>query len=85
MIKTVLIVLTFTLGLNAGYAQLSRPEYKVVVDNFIDCIRNTDIDKLNSIVTYPIERPYPIPPGLYWNHNGKRLRAIYNDTYDYLD
>jgi len=32
-----------------------------------------------------LDNDYNVAPGLYWNHNGKRLRAIYNDTYDYLD
>jgi hypothetical protein len=78
MIKTVLTVLTFTLGLNAAYAQLSRPEYKVVVDNFIDCINNADIDKLDSIVTYPIERPYPMPP----IRNKEELKKRYSELFD---
>ena len=32
-----------------------------------------------------LDNDYNVAPGLYWNYNGKRLRAIYNDTYDYLD
>ena len=78
MIKTVLTVLTFTLGLNVGYAQLSRPEYKEVVDNFIDCIKNADVDKLDSIVTYPIERPYPMPP----IRNKEELKKRYSELFD---
>ena len=78
MIKTLLTILPFTFGLNASYAQLSRPEYKDVVDYFVDCIKNTDIDKLDSIVAYPIERPYPIPP----IRNKQELKKRYSEIFD---
>ena len=58
--KIVLIILLLIFDLTDGYSQLSKTEYEGVVEYFLDCIRNTDFDKLDSIISYPFIRPYPI-------------------------
>jgi hypothetical protein len=60
------------------YAQLSKTEYEDVVEYFVDCIKNSNIDKLDSIISYPIERPYPIPP----INNKQELKKRYSEIFD---
>lgn len=44
---------------------------------------NDEIVSLTRATRLMLDNDYNVAPGLYWNHNGKRLRAIYNETYDY--
>ncbi|MEJ6776719.1 MAG: hypothetical protein QNK85_05280 [Crocinitomicaceae bacterium] len=76
--KIVLIILLLIFGLTDGYSQLSKTEYEGVVEYFLDCIRNTDFDKLDSIISYPIQRPYPIPP----IKNKQELKNRYSEIFD---
>ena len=76
--KIVLIILLLIFGLTDGYSQLSKTEYEGVVEYFLDCIRNTDFDKLDSIISSPIQRPYPIPP----IKNKQELKNRYSEIFD---
>lgn len=78
MTKTLSTVLLFIFGLTYGYSQLSKTEYEDVVEYFVECIKNNDIDKLDSIISYPIQRPYPIPP----ISNKQELKNRYSEIFD---
>ncbi len=78
MTKIILTVLLFIFCLTESYSQLSKTEYEDVVQYFVDCIKNTDIDKLDSILFYPIQRPYPIPP----ISNKQELKNRYSEIFD---
>jgi hypothetical protein len=80
MNKSLLPILLFVFGWTGGYSQLSKPEYKIVVENFVECIKNADIDKLDAMVSYPIERPYPIPPIKDKRELKKRYSEIFDDS-----
>ena len=78
MTKTILTVLLFIFGLTDSYSQLSKTEYEDVVKYFVECIKKTDIDRLDSIISYPIQRPYPIPP----IRNKQELKNRYSEIFD---
>tara|TARA_R110002096_G_scaffold426827_1_gene637054 strand:+ start:1588 stop:2403 length:816 start_codon:yes stop_codon:yes gene_type:complete len=78
MTKSILTILLFAFGLTDCYSQLSKTAYEDVVEYFVDCIKNSDIDKLDSIISYPIERPYPIPS----IRNKQELKKRYSEIFD---
>ena len=61
MTKSILTFLFLTLSLTEGFSQLSETEHESVVAYFVECIKSADIEKLDSIISYPFIRPYPIP------------------------
>lgn len=80
MTKSILTLLLFIFSLTEGYSQLSKTEYEVLVAVFVDCIKNADIDRLDSIISYPIERPYPIPSINNKQEFKKRYSEIFDDS-----
>ncbi|MDA0327242.1 MAG: hypothetical protein O3C47_08695 [Bacteroidetes bacterium] len=78
MTKSILTILLIIFSLTDCFSQLSKTEYEDVVEYFVDCIKNTDIDKFDSIVSYPINRPYPIPP----INNKQELKNRYSELFD---
>lgn len=46
---------------------------------------NDEIVSLTRATRLMLDSDYNVAPGLYWNYKGKRLRAIYNETYEYED
>ena len=78
MMKSILIILLITFSLTDSYSQLSKTEYEDVVKYFVGCIKDKDIDKLNSIISYPIQRPYPIPP----IRNKQEFKNRYSEIFD---
>jgi hypothetical protein len=60
MTKSILTFLLLILSLTDGFSQLSETEHESVVAYFVDCIKSADIEKLDSIISYPFIRPYPI-------------------------
>lgn len=52
---------------------------KVVNENTV-LFRNEGMS-LTRATKIALEYDYNIAPGTYWSYNGRRLRAIYNDTY----
>ncbi|AKP50235.1 hypothetical protein [Cyclobacterium amurskyense] len=78
MTKSILTILLFIFGFTDGFSQFSKTKYEGVVEYFVDCIINSDIDKLDSIISYPIERPYPIPS----INNKQELKKRYSEIFD---
>lgn len=78
MTKSILTILLFIFGFTECYSQLSKTEYEVVVEYFVECIKNSDFDKLDSIISYPIERPHPIPS----INNKQELKKRYSEIFD---
>ena len=78
MTKSILTFLILIFSLNNGFSQLSKTEYESVVENFVDCIKNSNIEKLDSIISYPYKRPYPIPP----INNKQELKERYTEIFD---
>lgn len=78
MNKTIIIIFLLIFNPNKSFTQLSKKEYENVVSYFVNCIKNADIEKLDSIVSYPINRPYPIPP----IKNKEELQKRYSELFD---
>lgn len=80
MTKSILTTLLIAIGITDSYSQLSKTEYEDVVEYFVNCIKNSDIDNLDSIISYPIERPYPIPSIKNKQELKKRYSEIFDDS-----
>jgi len=78
MTKSILVILLFIFCLTDGYSQLSKTKYEDIVEYFVNCIKDSDIDKLDLIISYPFERPYPIPS----ISNKKELKSRYAELFD---
>lgn len=78
MTKSILTILLIIFSLTDCFSQLSKTEYEDVVKYFVLCIKNKDIDKFDSIVSYPINRPYPIP----LINNKQELKNRYSELFD---
>lgn len=46
---------------------------------------NDEIVSLTRATRLMLDSDYNVAPGLYWNYKGKRLRSIYNETYEFED
>ena len=80
MTKSILPLLLLTFSLSDGFSQLSKTEYESVIEYFVDCIKNTNIKKLDSIISYPIGLPYPVPPINNKEDLKKRYSKIFDDS-----
>lgn len=78
--KSILIILLLTFCFTQCYSQLSKTEYEDLVEYFVNCIKYSDIDRLDSIMSYPIERPYPIPSINNKQELKKRYLEIFDDS-----
>lgn len=80
MTKPILTFLLVIFSLNDGFSQLSKTEYESVVEYFVDCIKKSNVEKLDSIISYPIGRPHPIPPIKDKQELKKRYSEIFDDS-----
>jgi len=43
---------------------------------------NEEVFSLTRATSLMLDVSYNVAPGLYWNYEGRRLRSIYNETYE---
>lgn len=72
---TLLLLLLSSLGC---YSQLTKPEYKVGVVDFINIVKKKNRVLLAEQVSYPLNRQYPLPP----IRNKKEFLARFNEVFD---
>jgi len=46
---------------------------------------NDEVISLSRATSLMLDVSYNVAPGLYWNFEGRRLRSIYNETYEQED
>ena len=46
---------------------------------------NDEVMSLSRATSLMLDVSYNVAPGLYWNFEGRRLRSIYNETYEQED
>ena len=80
MKKSILSILILIFSFNNYFAQLSDTKYESVIKYFVDCIKNADIDKLDSIITYPITRLHPDGSSI---NNKQELIEHFSEIFDY--
>lgn len=80
MKKSILSILILIFSFNDFFPQLSDTKYESVIKYFVDCIKNADIDKLDSIVTYPIARLHPDGSSI---NNKQELIEHFSEIFDY--
>jgi len=56
--KNLLILILFPLLVNA---QINKPDQIKFVTDFVNCFKNNDREKLVTFISFPLDRPYPIP------------------------
>lgn len=72
------ILLILILTSNQCFSQLSKTEYEDAVEFFIDAIKTNNIEKLGSIIEFPLKKHYPIPP----IKNANEFRTRYVEVFD---
>ena len=80
MKKSILSILILIFSFNDFFPQLSDTKYESVIKYFVDCIKNADIDKLDSIITYPIARLHPDGSSI---NNKQELIEHFSEIFDY--
>lgn len=61
-------------------AQDLAVEHHPVVENFVSCFKSNDIEKLKTLVSYPISRQYPIPDITNEEEFVSRYHEVFDDT-----
>ena len=61
-------------------AQELKKEEQDAVQTFIDCIESKDIEKLTTIVKFPLKRSHPIPAIKNGTEFLKRYEEIFDDS-----
>ncbi len=74
---TFITILLFVNFLANG--QLNK-KYQAVVKKFINCIKTNNINKLKTMVIYPLPRVYPLPPVKNKQDFVKRYNNIFDDS-----
>jgi len=72
--------LTLILAFNFIFAtgqELSKDNQQII-SNFIDCVKNNNIQELSGKVAYPLRREYPIPE----IQNQKEFQKRYSEVFD---
>ena len=78
MKKYYLTILFTVLIYHLNSAQSLKKEYQEVVQTFIDCVENKNLEKLKTLVNYPLQREYPIPD----IHNESEFIERYAEVFD---
>ncbi len=78
--KRVLIAFVLLLAFNVGFADVPDSAGVKAVEFFIELIKNDDIDKLKTMVNYPIRRTAPIPDIKTQEDFERRYSEVFDDT-----
>jgi len=73
-IAFIVLILTFKLGFSQ---ELKKDDYETV-KTFVNCIKNNDIDKLKTLIAYPLMREYPLSD----IDNETEFKKRYNEIFD---
>lgn len=71
-----LFLLSYTV---ASFAQLTNDDYKQVVVEFINTIKNKNQVLLDSMIRYPISRQYPLPDIKDKTEMQQRFKEVFDD------
>jgi len=74
--KNILIVLVLAFSLSN--AQELEPEYRHIVNAFIENVKNNDLAALKTSVSYPLKREYPLPAV----QNEADFEKLYDEVFD---
>jgi hypothetical protein len=76
--RQIAIAVFLTLNIVVAIGQEMTKEQQKVVTDFIDCIKSQEKEKLISMISFPIDREYPIPS----IRDGKEFLKRYNEIFD---
>ncbi|MEI6748285.1 MAG: hypothetical protein WCM93_03905 [Bacteroidota bacterium] len=72
------IIALLTLSCHGIFGQELKKEYQKVVLEFIDCVKYGKNEKIANMISYPLEREYPVPE----IKNKQEFIKRYNDIFD---
>jgi len=72
-----LFLLNYTV---ASFAQLTNEDYKTVVVEFINAVKNNNQILLDSMIRYPIHRQYPLPGIKDKTEMQQRFKEVFDDV-----
>lgn len=77
-----IIYFTLFVGLivNQLHGQDLNESHKAAIKQVITTIKSSDVDKIVSIINYPLKREYPIPPIRDKSIMKQRFKQVFDDT-----
>jgi len=72
------IILILALIFSFSFGQEINKKYLKEISNFIDCFKTQNIEKLSSLISFPLKREYPIPD----IKNKQEFLKRYNEIFD---
>lgn len=78
--KKPILLIVLSLLINFSFAQGLDKEYKDAIQSFIECVKNDNLEKLKTLIIYPLERQYPIPSVKNEEDFEKRYTAIFDGS-----
>lgn len=78
--KNPTILITLLLAYNFSFCQLSETGHQQVAQTFVKCIKAKDINRLATFISFPLERPYPIPSIKSAKELSERYSEIFDDS-----
>ena len=77
--RQILLLLFLTINLVRAFGQGMTKEQERLVKDFIDCVKNHNVEKLSTKVAYPFNRQYPIPSIKNKEDFLKRYDEVFDD------
>ncbi len=78
--RKLILLTTLLLTWNFSFCQLSDTSHQLVVKTFVNCIKAKDVNTLATFISFPFERPYPIPSIKNKQELSERYLEIFNDS-----
>jgi hypothetical protein len=78
--KNTLTTILFIFIVYLSSAQELIKEHQDVVLTFIECIQNKNVNKLKTLISFPIKRAYPLPDVKDENEFIKRYNELFDDS-----
>ncbi len=78
--KNPIILIALLLAYNFSFCQLSETGHQQVAQTFVKCIKANDINRLATFISFPLERPYPIPSIKDKQELSERYSEIFDDS-----
>lgn len=79
--KKKITFIALTLIFKLGMTQELNKDYFETVKTFVNCFKNNDIDKLKTLVAYPLKRAYPLSDIENEVEFEKRYKEIFDDSF----
>lgn len=80
IMKRQITIIVLFLVFKLSSAQELKTEYQEVVKTFVECIKNNNTDRLQTLIAYPLRREYPLSDVKDEHEFQKRYNEIFDDS-----